>query len=85
MNLEEVLQECAYLEGRGNHLIHRTIHSFNTFIRHMMFGWGSFEYKVDEDVRFRDMFDLRGQGMSENALNWGLLYLEYCKYTFVDK
>ena len=83
--LEEILQECSYDTGRGDYLIHRTLRTFTVFVDHMMFGWGYFEIMDETEERFRDMFEIAGQRMSENALYWGLLFKEYTKYAYVER
>jgi len=48
-NLEDLMNECAYLRGNMPELIHRTIHEFNWFVSNLIFN---------KDEIYKDMKEL---------------------------
>lgn len=80
MTLEEILQECAYIQGVGNGLIHRVIRRYDVFVSNALFGRNPWESVDVDEQRYLELVNVHGEGMSDNALFWGLLYLDFCKY-----
>jgi hypothetical protein len=83
--LEEILQECSYNEGLPVGLISRTVKRFGAFIEWNIFGYPDNDRSDKVTLKFVKMFDTKGQGMNDNALYWGLLYLEFTKYAYLEQ
>jgi hypothetical protein len=82
--LEDILQECSYNEGLPVGLITRTKRRVSDFAEWNIFGYDNHGVNTPT-ARFIKMFDTKGQGMNDNALYWGLLYLEFTKYAYLEQ
>jgi hypothetical protein len=82
--LEDILQECSYNEGLPVGLISRTMRRVSVFAEWNIFGYDNHGVNTPT-ARFIKMFDTKGQGMNDNALYWGLLYLEFTKYAYLEQ